>query len=218
MATIKFHKVLVLPGTLEADSLYFVSNSTYSETYLTDSAGVAKSIGNSAMIAAVANTEISTRLAQHNLVEIVADITARNLLATQDRNLVVMVLDATGDATVAAGAALYAFRNSDNSWTKVAEYEGMDAVVQWSNINGRPTSSVAQIDSAVTNSHTHSNKAVLDGTQESFTTILKTTYDAAVTASHGHGNKATLDKLSDAGGVLSLDGVPVTASWATQNW
>ena len=218
MATIKFHKVLVLPGSLEADSLYFVSNSTYSETYLTDSAGVAKSIGNSAMIAAVANTEISTRLAQHNLVEIVADITARNLLAAQDRNLVVMVLDATGDATVAAGAALYAFRNSDNSWTKVAEYEGMDAVVQWSNINGRPTSSVAQIDSAVTNSHTHSNKAVLDATQESFTTALKTTYDAAATASHGHGNKTTLDKLSDAGGVLSLDGTPVTASWATQNW
>ena len=218
MATIKFNKVLVLPGTLEADSLYFVSNSTYSETYLTDSAGVAKSIGNSAMIAAVANTEISTRLAQHNLVEIVADITARNLLAAQDRNLVVMVLDATGDATVKAGAALYAFRNSDNSWTKVAEYEGMDAVVQWSNINGRPTSSVAQIDSAVTNSHTHSNKVVLDATQESFTTALKITYDAAATASHGHGNKATLDKLTDAGGVLLLDGAAVTASWATKNW
>ena len=218
MATIKFHKVLVLPGALEADSLYFVSNSTYSETYLTDSAGVAKSIGNSAMIAAVANTEISTRLAQHNLVEIVADITARNLLAAQDRNLVVMVLDATGDATVKAGAALYAFRNSDNSWTKVVEYEGMDAVVQWSNINGRPTSSVAQIDSAVTNSHTHSNKVVLDATQESFTTALKTTYDAAATASHGHGNKATLDKLTDAGGVLLLDGAAVTASWVTKNW
>ena len=218
MATIKFHKVLVLPGTLEADSIYFVQNSTYSETYLTDSAGNAKSVGNSAMIAAVANTEISTRLAQHNLVEIVADITARNLLAAQDRNLVVMVLDATGDATVKAGAALYAFRNSDNSWTKVAEYEGMDAVVQWSNINGRPTSSVAQIDSAVTNSHTHSNKVVLDATQESFTTALKTTYDAAATASHGHGNKATLDKLTDAGGVLLLDGAAVTASWATKNW
>ena len=218
MATIKFHKVLVLPGTLEADSIYFVQNSTYSETYLTDSAGNAKSVGNSSMIAAVANTEISTRLAQHNLVEIVADITARNALASQNRNLVVMVLDATGDATVTAGAALYAFRNSDNSWTKVAEYEGIDAVVQWSNISGRPTSSAAQLDAAVTNSHTHSNKTVLDATQESFTTALKTTYDAAVTASHSHGNKATLDKLTDAGGILLLDGAAVTASWATQNW
>ena len=218
MATVKFHKVLVLPGTLEANSLYFVSNSTYSETYLTDSAGNAKSVGNSSMIAAIANSEISTRLAQHNLVEIVADITARNALASQDRNLVVMVLDATGDATVSAGAALYAFRNSDNSWTKVAEYDGMEAVVQWSNISDRPSSTPAQIDSAVTNSHTHSNKAVLDATQESFTTVLKTAYDAAVTAQHDHGNKTTLDKLSDAGGVLSLDGSPVTASWATKNW
>ena len=41
MATIKFHKVLVLPGTLEADSLYFVQNASYTETYLTDTAGVA---------------------------------------------------------------------------------------------------------------------------------------------------------------------------------
>lgn len=218
MATIKFHKVLVLPGTLEADSIYFVQNSTYSETYVTDSAGNAKSVGNSSMIAAIANNEISTRLAQHNLVEIVTDITARNALASQDRNLIVMVLDATGDATVSAGAALYAFRNSDNSWTKVAEYEGMDAVVQWSNILGRPTSSAAQLDAAVTNSHTHSNKAILDATQESFTTALKTTYDAAATASHSHGNKATLDKLTDAGGVLLLDGAAVTASWATKNW
>lgn len=218
MATIKFHKVLVLPGTLEADSLYFVQNSGYSETYLTDSAGNAKSIGNSAMIAAIANTEISTRLAQHNLIEIVADITARNALASQDRNLVVMVLDATADATVSSGAALYAFRNSDNSWTKVAEYEGMDAVVQWNNINGRPASSAAQLDAAVTNTHTHSNKTILDGTQESFTTALKNAYDGAVTAQHDHGNKTTLDKLSDSGGVLSLDGAPVTASWATQNW
>ena len=94
----------------------------------------------------------------------------------------------------------------------------MDAVIQWSNISGKPTSSTAQIDAAVANMHTHSNKAVLDGTQESFTTALKTTYDAAVTASHSHGNKATLDKLTDAGGVLLLDGSPVTASWATKNW
>lgn len=218
MATIKFHKVLVLPGTLEADSIYFVQNSTYSETYVTDSAGNAKSVGNSSMIAAIANNEISTRLAQHNLVEIVADITARNALASQDRNLVVLVLNATADATVSSGAALYAFRNSDNSWTKVAEYESMDAVVQWNNINGRPSSTPAQIDSAVTNSHTHSNKAILDATQESFTTALKTTYDAAATASHSHGNKATLDKLTDAGGVLLLAGAAVTASWTTKNW
>ena len=218
MATIKFHKVLVLPGTLDADSIYFVQNSTYSETYLTDSAGNAKSVGNSAMIAAVANTEISTRLAKHNLVEIVADITARNDLASQDRNLVVMVLDATGDATVSSGAALYAFTNSTNTWAKVAEYEGMDAVIQWANISGKPSSSVAQIDAAVTNMHTHSNKTALDGTQESFTTALKTAYDGAVTASHSHGNKATLDKLTDTNGVLLLDGAPVTASWATKNW
>ena len=218
MATIKFHKVLVLPGTLEADSMYFVQNSTFSETYVTDSAGNAKSVGNTAMIESVADGRISTALAQHNLLEIVTNITARNALASENRNLVVLVTDATGDATVASGAALYAFKNSDNTWTKVAEYEGMDATIQWANISGKPTSSVAAIDSAVTNSHTHSNKTVLDGTQESFTTVLKTAYDAAVTNSHSHGNMSTLNKLTDTGGVLLLNGTPVTASWTTQSW
>ena len=218
MATIKFHKVLVLPGTLEADSLYFVQSGALAETYLTDSAGNAKSLGNTSFIQQVADSRISVVLAKHNLLEIVPNITARDLLATQDRNLMALVTDATGDATVSSGAALYAFTNSTNTWAKVAEYEGMDAVIQWANISGKPSSSVAQIDSAVTNSHTHSNKAVLDATQESFTTALKTTYDAAATASHSHGNKATLDKLTDAGGVLLLDGAAVTASWTTQNW
>lgn len=33
-------------------------------------------------------------------------------------------------------------------------------------------------DSAVTNNHIHNNKSILDGTQESFTTLLKSTYDS----------------------------------------
>ena len=218
MATIKFHKVLTLPGTLEADSLYFVQSGALAETYLTDSAGNAKSLGNTSFIQQVADSRISVALAQHNLLEIVPDITARDLLATQDRNLMVLVTNATGDATVSSGAALYAFTNSTNTWAKIADYEGMDAVIQWSNISGKPSSSTAQIDAAVANMHTHSNKAVLDGTQESFTTPLKNSYDAAVANSHSHGNMTTLNKLTDSGGILLLDGAPVTASWATKNW
>lgn len=59
----------------------------------------------------------------------VADITARNALNSSlsagDR---VMVDDATGDATVAAGWALYQWLGS-NSWRKIAEQESLDISV-----------------------------------------------------------------------------------------
>jgi hypothetical protein len=34
--------------------------------------------------------------------------------------------------------------------------------LQWANINGKPTSTVADIDDAVTKRHVHANAAVLD--------------------------------------------------------
>lgn len=56
----------------------------------------------------------------------VANITARNALTgltTGDR---VFVVDATGDATVDSGWAIYVWRGG--GWTKVAEEEGLDVV------------------------------------------------------------------------------------------
>ncbi len=50
MAEIKFSKVTALPATLEANTLYFVVNGNYSETYVTNTAAVAKMVGNSTMI------------------------------------------------------------------------------------------------------------------------------------------------------------------------
>lgn len=38
----------------------------------------------------------------------------------------------------------------------------MDVALTWANITGKPTSTVAQIDAAVANSHTHTNKTQLD--------------------------------------------------------
>lgn len=166
MALVKFFKVLALPGVLEANAFYLVENGSFCESYLTDDAATAKSIGNSAMIAAVAGPLIAAQLAQMNRVEIVADITARNALASADFNQLVLALDATGDATVAAGAASYVFRNSDNSWIKVAEYEAMDVALTWAAITGKPASAVANIDDAVTKRHDHANKTVLDQISE----------------------------------------------------
>lgn len=160
MAEVAFHKVATLPGTLAANAFYLVENGDYAETYVTDSTGEARMVGNSAMIAALAPGGGGNQLT------IVADIDARDAL-TPDTNVFVLVQDASDDGTVTAGAALYVWDAVGESWIKVAEYESMDITVAWSTVTGRPSSSVSDIDDAVTKKHAHSNKSTLDAIGES---------------------------------------------------
>jgi len=154
MAQVKFYKVNTLPGSLEADAWYLVINGNYAETYVTNNAGVAKMVGNSTMI----NQLITTALNGLNTTEIVADITARNALGPSlNRNALVYVIDATGDVTVASGAASYLWDDANSVWIKITEFESLDAAISWTSISGRPTSTPGAIDAAVAASHTHSN-------------------------------------------------------------
>ena len=164
---IKFYAVAALPQALEADSFYYVANGSVAESYLTDSAGNAKSVGNTVMI----NQLITAALASWegaNGMLIVADIAARDaLFATATANMLALVIDASADPTVETGSALYAYDFGSSTVYKVAEYESMDLVIQWASIQGRPNSSVAQIDDAVGKAHQHANKTVLDKLSES---------------------------------------------------
>lgn len=54
----------------------------------------------------------------------------------------------------------------------------------------------SQVDLNTQNRHTHTNKTILDGTQESFTTDLKDNLDSNTSARHTHSNKAILDATS----------------------
>lgn len=194
MAQLNFHKVTVLPGMLEANSIYFVENGSVAETYVTNSTGVARSVGNTSMINDVVDlavdaaigTAIEDAVSQTSAVEIVADIAARDALSLA-ANRLVLVLDATGDSTVNVGGAMYAYNHSTTTFSKVTEYESMDRVISWSEISGAPTSTPAQI-------------------------------DAAVAASHTHANMAVLDKLSEQDGNLVYNGAPLVTSWTTTNW
>lgn len=165
MATpnLKFYGLSALPGSLEPDAFYYIENGTYAEAYITDSNGSARMIGNSTMINALIANELSQWTGSSSQVTIVADIAARDdLEANAETNLMVLVLDASADITVDSGSALYAYSLSADTWYKVAEYESMDVIVAWSDISGRPNSSAAQIDDAVSKSHQHANKAQLD--------------------------------------------------------
>lgn len=162
MAEVKFHKVSSMPGgSLDSNAFYLVLDGSFAEMYVTDSSGVAKGVGNTAMIEAV--VAALGGLAQ---IQLVADITARDAL-TLDSNALVLVNDATGDGTVTAGAALYFYDSIGDDWIKVAEYESMDFTVTWSSITGKPSSSTADIDDAVTKKHSHSNLSVLNGLSDS---------------------------------------------------
>lgn len=84
-----------------------------------------------AQAAAIAHADaLVAGLDMSNTAAYALDIAARDALAAgMTKNSFVMVADASADATVDVGAALY-FRNVDtNTWTKVAEYESMDIVI-----------------------------------------------------------------------------------------
>lgn len=159
MASVKFFKVSSLPSSLQADAFYFVGNGDYAESYVTNSAGIAKAIGNTAMI----NALIDAKLSDFNALQIVATIADRNsFVVGVQRNLLILVTDATGDSTVSTGAALYSWNEATSTFAKLTEYESLDMVIDWSDIQNRPLSSVADIDDAVAKKHTHTNKTTLD--------------------------------------------------------
>lgn len=161
MAILKIRKVNTLPGTLEASTLYMVKHATnvnLFDLYLSTSDGLsARHIISQTEIANM----ISTAVGAFNTVEVVADMAARNAL-TPTANVQVLVLDASADATVVSGAALYVYDFATTTWYKVSEYESLDVVLDWASIQNKPTSTPAQIDQAVSDSHTHANKALLD--------------------------------------------------------
>lgn len=67
-----------------------------------------------------------------------------------------------GQYTVESGFALYVFDSATGKVTKISEQESLDYVLTWSGIQGKPSSSAEEIDSAVSASHVHANQAVLE--------------------------------------------------------
>ena len=162
MANYSVFKETVLPGALIANAIYLIApaaDPTLLEVYVTSNDGLAvrhtptkSEIDGwiSAAIIAAGNARIS----------VVADITARDAIATPNEGDEAWVTDASADATVAAGAAKYIWDGA--AWLKVSEAESMDVTINWTDVVGGPTSTPTQIDTAVTNTHTHANKTELD--------------------------------------------------------
>lgn len=154
-------RVNALPGTLADETIYLVK--TGSELTLTVT-GTTGAVVATTVSKADVNTAISTAIGaldMSNSVEFAANIAARDAM-TLTKSAFVYVADATADATVSAGAAMYLYDLTNTTWHKVTEYESLDLVLSWENITGKPISSVEAIDTAVGNSHIHENMNTLD--------------------------------------------------------
>ena len=153
-------RVNALPETLAAETIYLVK--TGNELTLTVTGNTGAVVATTVSKADV-NTAISTAiggLGMSNSVEFAADIDARDAM-TLTNSAFVYVADATGDETVSAGAAMYLYDSTNESWHKVTEYESLDLELSWDNIDGKPNAPVAEIDDAVAASHIHENMDVL---------------------------------------------------------
>lgn len=82
----------------------------------------AKTYADGVVSSAIGNLDLS------NSAQLVADIAARDALELT-KNSFVLVSDATGDATVGTGAALYFYTLTTDSFLKIAEYESLDVVI-----------------------------------------------------------------------------------------
>lgn len=157
---VKMYRETTLPGTLQPYSIYYIApagSPNYVEIYITNASAQARRVIKESDIQAMINSTIAAA----NELTIVADIAARNAL-NPTKVVYVYVQNATGDTTVASGGATYMFNPTGSVWIKISEAESLDVVLQWNNIQGKPSSSAAQIDAAVAATHTHANKTQLD--------------------------------------------------------
>jgi len=132
MSLLRIERVLALPGTLTASTMYIVKSAAapHAEVYFTNADGTeARHIINKSEI----TTMISDALASFSNIEVVANNAARDAL-TPDHNILVLSLDATADATVLSGAALYVYQLSNTTWHKVSEFESLDVTLTWASI------------------------------------------------------------------------------------
>lgn len=155
----KIFKETVVPTSWLPNSVYYIktAGSTHMEIYTTSSNGTPQRIINEADITAM----IASGIQASNTLKIVATI-AELVALNPTVTTAAYVTDATGDNTVASGGAYYLYNTVTSAWIKTGEAESMDVVINWAAIQNKPASTVAQIDQAVTDSHTHANKTSLD--------------------------------------------------------
>lgn len=188
MSIYNAHKVTAIPATYAANDLFFMAPAdqpTDLEVYLADSAGASlRKIFSRSDTTAAINTAIEAL----NNGSVADNIAARNSIAAPKDAQQVLVIDATADDTVDAGAATYVYRAATAEWVKISEAESLDLEITWAALTGKPNSTPALIDAAVAAAHSHPNMTQLGNIGQD-----------------GEGN-------------MTYNGDVVATVWATENW
>lgn len=152
----------------------------------------------------------------------VADITARNALVGVTTGDISLVIDATGDATVTAGWAVYMWQGA--SWTKISEQESIDLVAGGTDLSYTPSASQGVVVSstgtdATIPAATNTNAGLMTPAQfdkAAFITITAATnLDTLRTASHAAATtagSANTNPIVVTGQVLSFSISNLTAA------
>lgn len=165
MAVLSVHKVTALPGSLAANTVYVVappSNPNFVEIYVTSTSAEAKRVIDEERVAEM----IAAAVAGVENLLYAADITARDALVLT-ANAKVYVADASADSTVTSGGATYFYNHAEEEFIKTSEEESMDIALNWAALADKPSSSVADIDDAVSKKHAHTNMTQLNKIGES---------------------------------------------------
>jgi hypothetical protein len=80
-------------------------------------------------------------------IKYMADILSRDATPEEDRHFIYVVLDASGDPTVASGAATYSWDDTNSVWVKLSEFESMD--IDFSVFFDKNTDTIDAIDDGI---------------------------------------------------------------------
>lgn len=152
MSGIKPYIVNTLPTTFSPSGMYFVKGATHADKFKLYLATVDGASVRRLPTADDVTDEIAAAITMLSAIEYAETIAARDLM-NPPANTLVYVANATGDATVAVGGATYFYVHATDTFVKVSEAESMDLSITWTALTGKPTSTPAAIDDAVSKAH-----------------------------------------------------------------
>lgn len=156
-------RVNVLPETREADTMYVVKAPGATEAQLVFvGSDITQQVG---IIDRISIEQLIEEAVEGVTSVYFRDTYALMLSAKPTANGLVYVLDTTGDPLGNGASAVYLYNKQTDAFQRFPNMGGGGVTptdVTWAQILGKPVSTPAQLDKAVTDSHIHSNKLVLD--------------------------------------------------------
>lgn len=157
---ITIEKVTALPNTRTPNTIYLVKEPSTNllTVYVT---GLTPDVIARTIDSVDVTSQIDTAVSNLSLVTFAEDV-QEMMAMTPASNSLIYVYDASADPNAGAGPSAYVYNFVNETFMLLPKGAGSGGAVNWASIVGRPSSSVGDIDLAVSMRHSHANKPVLD--------------------------------------------------------